>query len=378
MKPIKLVVGLVTSILCSCDNTVTPPAGIGKWTTTYPMATARAGHSATVLPSGEVLVVGGFDASWADLASAEIYDPAAATWRAAQPMPGPRRGHSAVLLPSGVLVVGGGHHDGTGWVPDASAVLYDPALDKWAKVGSMATARWWPTAVRLPSGQVLAAGGEPGADGAGTETADLYDPVARRWTKTGSMSMARCLHAAALLPSGKVLVAGGLPAEAGSSTETAELYDPSTAKWSKASPMPWSAALHTATVLPSGEVLVAGGALMSPGTHRSLKGASVLGTDGTWSPTASMSRAHSEHVAVLLHSGEVLVIAGEDPGAGVEIYDPATKTWQDAVPTSVDHGVGAAAVVLADGKVLLTGGLPAGMTPRSYGAAIRTAELFSE
>ena len=47
----------------------------GKWAATATMAAARGFPAATVLPSGKVLVTGGFGANGAPLASAEIYDP---------------------------------------------------------------------------------------------------------------------------------------------------------------------------------------------------------------------------------------------------------------------------------------------------------------
>ena len=45
-------------------------SGGGAWTATENMAEARALHSATLLPGGKVLVVGGFGG----LDSAELYD----------------------------------------------------------------------------------------------------------------------------------------------------------------------------------------------------------------------------------------------------------------------------------------------------------------
>ena len=53
----------------------------GTWTVTGSLATARAEHTATLLPNGKVLVAGGEDSSGA-LASAELYDPATGTWTA--------------------------------------------------------------------------------------------------------------------------------------------------------------------------------------------------------------------------------------------------------------------------------------------------------
>src|SRR5439155_7785362 len=75
-----------------------------------------------------------------------------------------RVGHTATLLPSGLVLVAGGFGRSTVLV---SAELYDPASNTWSFVGSMATARADHTATLLPSGQVLVAGWVGGAGGTG-------------------------------------------------------------------------------------------------------------------------------------------------------------------------------------------------------------------
>ena len=44
------------------------------------LATARAIHTATLLPNGKVLVAGGVSDQLVSLSSAELYDPATGTW----------------------------------------------------------------------------------------------------------------------------------------------------------------------------------------------------------------------------------------------------------------------------------------------------------
>ena len=57
----------------------------GVWTSTGGMAVARSGHTATLLPDGRVLVVGGGGEETllegpARSATAELFDPGTATW----------------------------------------------------------------------------------------------------------------------------------------------------------------------------------------------------------------------------------------------------------------------------------------------------------
>ena len=122
--------------------------------------------------------------------------------RQMDPVRSARVNHTATLLPSGQVLVAGGFNEG-GVL--ASAVLYDPATGTFSATGSMNSARSGHTASLLPSGQVLVAAGS------GMEvSAELYDPASRRWSRTGSLMTARGgLHTATLLSSGKVLVAGG-------------------------------------------------------------------------------------------------------------------------------------------------------------------------
>jgi Galactose oxidase, central domain len=53
-----------------------------SWTLTGSLGIARHSHTATLLPSGKVLVAGGYNSGGAALISAELYDPVTGTWMA--------------------------------------------------------------------------------------------------------------------------------------------------------------------------------------------------------------------------------------------------------------------------------------------------------
>src|SRR5687768_3643919 len=90
---------LAPSTLFAEPRTFRPTASLG---------TARFDHTATLLPppDGRVLVVGGTNGT--SLASAEIYDPVTATWSPTGSLATPRAGHRATLLPDGKVLVTGG------------------------------------------------------------------------------------------------------------------------------------------------------------------------------------------------------------------------------------------------------------------------------
>ena len=100
-------------------------AGIGTWSSTGSMATARQYHSATLLSDGKVLVAGGGSSSGI-LASAELYDPAVGTWSSTGSMATARENHSATLLPDGKVLVAGGYANGSSIL--ASAELYNARM----------------------------------------------------------------------------------------------------------------------------------------------------------------------------------------------------------------------------------------------------------
>ena len=95
-----------------------------SWTATGNLGTPREFHTATLLPSGKVLVAAGSNLS-GDLSSAELYDPATGLWTATGNLGTRRESHTATLLPSGKVLVAGGTNRVTAL---SSAELYDPGL----------------------------------------------------------------------------------------------------------------------------------------------------------------------------------------------------------------------------------------------------------
>jgi hypothetical protein len=346
--------------------TVEGPAGAGlvlvdpAWQAAGPLAPARGWHTATLLPSGKVLVAGGSD-STSTLASAELYDPVAGTFA---PTTGPlataRMLHTATLLPSGKVLVAGGYNSSSTSTL-ASAELYDPVAGTFAPTaGPLATAREWHTATLLPSGKVLVAGGGGSNDGSTcVASAELYDPVAGTFAPTtGPMATARAYYTATLLPSGKVLVAGGSN-DGSTCVASAELYDPVAGTFAPTTaPLATARCYPTATLLPSGRVLVAGGWNNSTGELASAELYDPAA--GTFAPTTGpLATARHLHTATLLPSGKVLVAGGATPGgplASAELYDPVAGTFAPTTGPLATARFFHTATLLPSGNVLAVGG----------------------
>ena len=283
----------------------------GTWATTGPLRTARNEQTATLLQDGRVLVAGGFGAigslANATLTSTELYSPTTGVWTPATAMHISRAGHSATLLPNGKVLVAGGSTENA--FSTSSAELYDPATGIWILTGAMTTPRWRQTATLLPDGMVLVAGGL-GPTNNTLASAELYNPATGTWSGTGSMAGARNEQTATLLQDGRVLVAGGCDdPSCGRALQSAEIYDTATGAWRPTGALRSARGQHTATLLPSGQVLVAGGCCDVGQSSLTLAELYNPAT-GVWSLTGPMSAPRSAHTATLLPNGHVLVAGG--------------------------------------------------------------------
>jgi Galactose oxidase, central domain len=315
----------------------------GTWATTGSLNIARSGHTATLLPDGQVLVAGGCcDASGNVLASAELYDPATGQWTVTDSMTTARWGHSATRLPNGEVLVAGGSIT-SGIAPIATAELYNPSTGKWTTTGQMTTARCFQGAALLANGQVLVAGGDsPGTDG--TLTAELYSPTTGQWTVTGSMVDRHIGAQAARLQDGRVLMAGG------SESRVAEIY--SNGHWTLTSPSNSAHPTASTALLTDGDVLVVGGLteeLYNPANN-------------TWVETDSLGIGNFSFGPLLRLLSDKVLLAGATrsyrgliPTAKCELYDSSTNFW--VVTGSMNTArSGHTITLLPSGQVLATGG----------------------
>lgn len=282
------------------------------------------------------------------------------------PTSGARSLHSATLLTTGkVLVVGGRRPNGS---PLCSAQLYDPSTGTWAQAGLLKDARYGHTATLLSDGRVLVVGGASSGNAA-IGSAELYDPLAtdssKAWTRpVPTMTVVRYGHTATLLRDGRVLVAGGSSSSTATSNPadpnnpvlhaSAEIFSPADSTWAFTCPTvdpktrqpvapcdgpgahPASPRLfHTAGVLPDGKVLLVGGRFdLAPNGINVSAELYDPAADPTkaWSFVPALKRGRSGQAGVVLPSGRPFVAGGIDPdplGNG-EAFDPSVGVWRGA------------------------------------------------
>jgi hypothetical protein len=245
------------------------------------VVTTRAFHTATLLNDGTVLIAGGITDFTGDAtSSAEIFNPATGAFTATTgTMTTPRAGHTATLLANGTVLITGGASSNAGTFTSLNtAEIYDPTTELFSPTtGPMTAFRWQHTATLLGDGTVLLTGGFDGtaswvlapfgkkaAGDAGSwtptsgsieGTSETYDSTTGTFTAGPAMIAGRFGHTATLLTTGPntgdVLIVAGFGGNVpGTPLKTTELYTPgSSAAFSAGPSLKAARAWHTATLI---------------------------------------------------------------------------------------------------------------------------------
>lgn len=245
----------------SLDDSQLYEVASDRWASTGRLNTPRFSHTTTVLQSADVLVVGGNNLQAAGgqvLDSVELYDSLTGRWHRQSWLPVDCMNHTATLLASAnVLVVGG--YSGRQNVALARAFSYDASTGQWTEVSPPPVPLMQHTATLLQDGRVLVAGGASEAFGAAHKAAFIYNPTADSWERA-DMNIPRKGHSATRLATGEILVVGASAISDPGNAQTAEFYDPQSGRWTLTSPLQHGRFGHTASCLSTGQVLIAGGA----------------------------------------------------------------------------------------------------------------------
>lgn len=355
------------------DETLTYPATLDPlWGPTYDLAEARIDLLDQVRPilveggahAGKVFVAGGSRLYFADAASlldsAELFDPATKKWTTLAPLPAPRRGaiYAYVDAPSGpgILIAGGCT------VPcdsQATSWIYDLATGTYLPVGDLGSPRSAAFVMRMPDGHVLVTGGGGKSGQPLPYTTEIFDPATGQWSFKAPRDAGRVFGASAVLADGRFLIGGGR-IQPNVPISTAEIYDPVADTWMGIGDMNIERWYFDYVTLDDGRVIGVGGLLQTaflsevelfdpthPSPHFALTGELLEGTRG--------------HVAVKLSNGFVAAVGNFSSGV-IQLFDPAKDEWSYGTPLP-DPWWEMGATHLADGRVLLVGGVVDGSPP---------------
>jgi hypothetical protein len=254
---------LITGGLDASSNTlqsteIYDPA-TGRFTSGPPMTVSRSGHVTVTMQDGRILLTGGTigtSSDWTFHSSAEIYDPATRRFTATGSMNVPRASHTMTLLPNGEVLVIGGHNGRHAAIQIyATAELYNPHSGTFRPTGAMARIRHKHDAALLRDGRVLVTGGADARDDLGTyRDTEIYDPALGAFQPGPNMRRERYKHdgTSLTLTDGRLLIAGG--------AAQAEIFSPTGGTFTLVGgDARMRGSFERDTLLPNGQVLITGG-----------------------------------------------------------------------------------------------------------------------
>jgi len=203
----------------------------------------------------------------------------------------------------------------------------------------------------LADGRLFVAGGHV-VDNVGLADAAIYDPFADAWTDLPDMAAGRWYPTVTPLGDGDVLVVSG-NITAGDRARMPEVWDVDRGAW-----RPLGGALETQPLYPF-MLLLPDGRVLAAGPQTAAEALDTAGA-GSWSSVAGSSGGFRDYgSAVALADGRVLLVGGVQtpPTATAELLDPAAPSpaWAFTGAMSFPRRQ-LNATLLPDGTVLATGG----------------------
>lgn len=303
------------------------------------MKSYRSDHQATRLSDNRVLFTGGFvnPKHKAATKSAEIFDPVTNTFTSIADMSIGRAGHTATLLANGKVLVYGGSQDDLAANVVGNPEIYDPGTNTWTPTAiTPLLNRYQHQAVLATDNKVYISGGQID-DGSFSATTAVYDPAMDAWTLLNDMVHPRSRHTLTALAGDKVLAVMGENAFV--PQITAEIYDIGAGTWTATSNnLQIARQGHRTVDLGTGFVFAVGGSTSGSNVAASNTFDTDLyniGTD-TWSNGPTMTRSRSNFGMDILANGKVVAGFGDQFAATpwVEVYDPMANTWSVATDPS--------------------------------------------
>jgi hypothetical protein len=285
-----------------------------------------AGHA--YMADGRLMIVGGTKDNIDDLGPQDgtIFDPSNETWSDNSWMKTGRYYPTATTLPDGRILVLGGTTTCAGCIADMPEV-YDPVTNAWTELAESArmSLRYYPHPFVVPDGRVVVAG----SDDAAIDTKAL-DLDAQTWSTIDSRVFDG--HSSAMYLPGKIVKAGHATADdpghpASATTYVLDMNQPSPA-WEATALMAFPRSYLNLTILPDGTVLATGGGTTTDKANFSTavyEAELWSPTTRTWTTMARMQTPRLYHSTALLLPDARVLVAGGGRENGRSQPDPADR-----------------------------------------------------
>ncbi|XP_022599896.1 kelch-like protein 31 [Seriola dumerili] len=195
----------------------------------------RRTHFSLAASGGRLFAIGGRNVEGL-LATTESYLPSSNTWQMRAPMEVPRCCHSSATLPSGDILVTGGYIN---CAYSRSVACYSVETDTWSEKASMETPRGWHCSTSL-GGKVYVVGGSqlgPGGERVDVLSVEVFSPESGVWSRAAPLPLG--VSTAGLSPlADRLYLLGGWNEAEKRYKAAVQKYDPATDSWSLAEDLP--------------------------------------------------------------------------------------------------------------------------------------------
>ncbi|KAL3043465.1 hypothetical protein OYC64_003350 [Pagothenia borchgrevinki] len=195
----------------------------------------RRTHFSLAASGGRLFAIGGRNVEGL-LATTESYLPSSNTWTMRAPMEVPRCCHSSATLPSGDILVTGGYIN---CAYSRSVACYSVDTDTWSEKAQMETPRGWHCSATL-GGKVYVVGGSqlgPGGERVDVLSVEVFSPESRSWSRAAPLLLG--VSTAGLSPlADKLYLLGGWNEAEKRYKAAVQKYEPATDSWSMAEDLP--------------------------------------------------------------------------------------------------------------------------------------------
>jgi len=286
--------------------------------------------------------------------------------------------HAHLADAVGTILVHSGFMTGGGVTADTErrAFLFNPTTNAFTTASDLHTGRFYPTTVTLRDGTALTLFGEDHAHAAGTgvQSLEIFTPNgAGTWSAPKAVPFNYFYYPwTFLLPGGDLFIAGPQKPARRFDPSAAVITDDPARRYNQISSQRGVNMDGTAVLLPlkpphyEPRVLILGGSAADAQQTAEWIDLSVAAP--VWQALPNMNVPRDKVNSVLLPDGRVLVAGGIETlpdGGPAEIFDPQDPTTGFQLGPNMKHvrGYHSAAILLADGSVIMGGDPNGGSTP---------------